>query len=47
MFGPPRAGFYTYDPTTQIAAWDGNVQGDRNGYATGDAVPRPREGTGS
>jgi hypothetical protein len=47
VFGPPRAGFYTYDPTTQITAWDGNVQGDGNGHATGDAVPRPEEGTGS
>jgi hypothetical protein len=41
VFGPPNAGFYTDDGTAHVAAWVGNVEGDRNGHPTGDVVPAP------
>jgi hypothetical protein len=46
VFGPPIAGYYTFDSRNQIASWTGNVQGDRDGRATGPEVPRPSTDTG-
>jgi hypothetical protein len=45
VFGPPRAGFYTYDSGARIAAWRGNVEGNRDGDPTGRVVPAPTADT--
>jgi hypothetical protein len=47
VFGPPQAGFYTYDPQARIAAWSGNVEGDGDGRATSTTVAAPGGATGS
>jgi hypothetical protein len=45
VFGPPNAGFYTNDGTAHITAWEGNVEGDRDGHSTRVTVPDPARST--